>query len=72
MHLVRLSVTFRVLSITYLCIDALPYNLVQMFFSLRQIAVTLSWVPHQRSRSQMAFNGLEYICSSPCYNLLMH
>ena len=35
---VRQSVTFRVRSITYVCIDGLPSNLVQMLSLLRQCA----------------------------------
>ena len=40
------SVAFRVRSITYVCIDGLPSNLVQMLSSLRQCAVTQfdNWV----------------------------
>jgi len=34
----------RVYAITYLCIDVLPSNLVQMLSSLRQCAVTLTLV----------------------------
>jgi len=41
---VRLSVTFRVPAITYLCIDWLPSNLVQMLSSLRRCALTLIWI----------------------------
>ena len=46
MHFVRPSVcpsiTFRV-AITYVCINGLPSNLVQMLSSLRQCAVTLTF-----------------------------
>ena len=45
MHFVRMSVCmsviFRVQAITNLCIDRLPYNLVQMLSSLRRCVVTL-------------------------------
>ena len=34
----------RVRTITYLCIDGIPYNLVQMFSYLRRCAVTLTRV----------------------------
>ena len=39
---VCLSVTFRVRAITYVCIDGLPSNLVQMLSSLRRCAVTMT------------------------------
>ena len=39
---VCLSVTFRVRAITYVCIDGLPPNLVQMLSSLRRWAVTMT------------------------------
>ena len=39
---VRPSVTFRVCSITYVCIDGLPSNLVQMLSSLGRCAVTIT------------------------------
>ena len=39
---VCLSVTFRVRAITYVCIDGLPSNSVQMLSSLRRCAVTLT------------------------------
>jgi len=39
---VRPSVTFRVRSITYIHVDGLPSNLVQMLSSLRRCAVTLT------------------------------
>ena len=35
----------RVRAITNLCIDGLPYNLVQMLPLLRQCAVTLTHIP---------------------------
>jgi len=41
---VCLSVTFRVRSITYLCIDGLPSNLVQILSSLRRCTVTLTHI----------------------------
>ena len=41
MYFVRPSVTFRVGSITYVRIDGLPSNLVQMLSSLRHCAVDL-------------------------------
>jgi len=44
MQFVRLSVTFRVWAIIYLCIDGLPDNLVKMLTSLRRFAVTLTGV----------------------------
>ena len=34
----------RVRSVTYVCIDGLPSNLVQMLSSLRQCAVTLTQI----------------------------
>jgi len=34
----------RVPAITYICIDGLPSNLVQMFSSLRQCAVALTCI----------------------------
>jgi len=39
---VRPSVTFSVHAVTYVCIDGLPSNLVQMLSWLRQCAVTLN------------------------------
>ena len=42
MPFVRRSVTFRVRSITYVSIDGLPSNLIQMLSSLRLCAVTLT------------------------------
>jgi len=39
---VCLLVTFRVRAVTYICIDGLPFNLVQMLSSSRQCAVTLT------------------------------
>jgi len=36
------SVTVRVHAVTYVCIDGLPSNLVQMVSSLRRCAVTLT------------------------------
>jgi len=44
MHSVRHSVTFRVRSITYVFIDGLPTNLVQMVSLLRQCALTLTHI----------------------------
>ena len=38
----RLSVAFRVRSITYVCIDGLPSNLLQMLSALRWCTVTLT------------------------------
>ena len=50
------SVTFRVRFITYVRIDGLPSNLVQILSSLRQCAVTLTVCIYQRSRSHKTFN----------------
>ena len=45
----------RVRAITYLCIDGIPYNLVQLFSYLRCCAVTLTRV--QSTRSCFTFKG---------------
>ena len=47
----------RVRVITYLCIDGIPYNLVQMFSYLRHCAVTLTGYRLQSSRSCNTFKG---------------
>ena len=47
----------RVRTITYLCIDGIPYNLVQMFSYLRRCAVTLTGYILQSSRSCNTFKG---------------
>jgi len=46
----------RVRTITYVCIDRLPSNLVQMLSSLRPCALTLTGSIPQRSRSHKTFN----------------
>jgi len=38
------SLTFRVRSITFVRIDRLPSNLVQMLSPFRRCAVTLTWI----------------------------
>ena len=50
------SVSFRVSFITYVCIDGLPSNLVQMLTSLRQCAVILTRI-NTRSKSHKNFKG---------------
>ena len=44
---VRPSVTFRVRSITYVRIDGLPSNLVQMLSSLRRYAYIQEYLGYQ-------------------------
>ena len=73
LHLsVRLSVIFRVQTITYLCIDWLPYYLVQMLSSLRRFAVTLTQVHTSRVKVTQDIWRSEYTCLCSRYNLLMH
>ena len=63
---VRPSVPFRVRSITYVCIDGLPPNLVQMLSSLRRCAVSVTRIHTSKSRSHEAFKGQSthaHVCS---------
>ena len=46
MHFVHPSVTFRVRSITYVCIDGLPSNLVQMLSSFETMCSDLDSDPY--------------------------
>jgi len=52
---VRQSVTFRVRSITYVCIDGLPSNLVQMLSLLRQCAYIQEYLVNWSSNLYFLF-----------------
>ena len=56
----------RVRSIAYLCIDELPYNLVQMFSSFKPCAVTLTKI----HTSKVTVNSGGYSCPLGCLVLI--
>ena len=63
MHFVRpsvcLSVTFRVCAITYVCIDGLPSNLVQMLLSLRRCACIQEYLGYLSNNMYFLFPILD-------------
>ena len=67
---VCLSVIFLVQAITHsLCIDGLPYNLVQMFSPLRTCTVTLTQVHTSKVKVILDMCRSEYTCLYPHYIL---
>ena len=56
MPFVRRSVTFRVRSITYVSIDGLPSNLIQMLSSLRRCAYIQVYLGYRSNNLYFLFS----------------